>query len=246
MKTLLVANRKGGVGKTTTAIAISTVLSMAGKRVLVVDLDTQGHLQFGIGINKASKGGIHRAMIKNDVTQLVGKTSYKNLSIIPASINFDTSELANDKTVLAKLLKNVENDFDVCIIDSPPTSDILVNSAMLAADFVITPMQTEYLSLVGTVQFLKLFYQNAKKTEKKFKFLGVVPTMYNSSIVEHKNIIEELKNIIGENKILQSIRKDIKVSESFRGGKPIFYTNEHSRGKDDYLKLVESIRHHFD
>ena len=186
MKTILIANRKGGVGKTTTAINLSCVIAKE-YRVLLIDLDTQSHLQYGFGFKKRFAKGIHQSLKEKSLDGAICHSGFENLDFIPADINFDVSALPNEKSRLLKLLKedDIDKKYDFCIIDTPPTSDILIFNALIASDYLLVPMQTEYLGLVGVLQFLKMFYENASKLRTNFKFLGVVPTLYNPSIKEH-------------------------------------------------------------
>ena len=238
MKTVLISNRKGGVGKTTTTINIASVLAKKGYKTLIVDLDTQSHIQFGLGVKKPLKG-IHSALVKNEnIENYLQKSVFKNLYFVPADMNMDTN-LQIDENLLREKLKDL--NFDYCLIDTPPTNDLMLKSAMIASDFVIVPMQTEYLGYVGAIQFLKLFYKMASNINTNFTFLGVVPTLYNKSIKEHNQIIKQLQKKLGNEKVLPPIRKDFKLSKSFIKGKPIIYFDEKSRGAKDYEKLSDEI-----
>lgn len=243
MKTLLISNRKGGVGKTTTAVNLGAFIAKKGYKVLLVDLDTQGHLQIGLGYKKKFKKGIHSALKEKKLDKTIQKTTFENLFFVPADINYDISNLDIPKTSLKKILRksSIKNYFDLCIIDTPPTSDILLNNAMIASDYVIVPMQSEYLSYIGAIQFLKLFYETASKLNTKFTLLGVVPTLYNKSIKEHNEIIEKLKEKLGQERVLTPIRKDFKLSLAFNEGKPVCFFDNRCRGAKDYKNLSEKI-----
>jgi len=241
MKTILITNRKGGVGKTTTSINIAYGLALSGKKVLLIDLDTQGHIQYGLGINHIFNYGIHKALNgeKIDIKFLIQKTKIKNLFFIPADINYNSSLLQN-KNSLKKFLRKVDKHFDICIIDTAPISDTILEMSIIASNYIIVPMKTEYLGLIGTIQFIKIFYKIVSKLKKDFELLGILPTFYNKSIKEHNEILNELEKIVGKNKLLSPIRKDIKVTKIFKSGIKSFY-NEHSRGLEDYKKVVDEI-----
>ncbi|NPA55497.1 MAG: ParA family protein [Epsilonproteobacteria bacterium] len=241
MITILITNRKGGVGKTTTTLSIAAEFAQRGYKTLLIDLDTQGHIQYGLGIKHDFEYGIHKAIQKEDIDikLIVQKSKMKNLYFIPANINYNSSLLQNKKT-LKKLLRKVKDEYDFCIIDTAPMSDTVLEMAILASDYVIVPMKTEYLGLVGTVQFVKIFYKIASRLKTDFKLLGVLPTFYSKSIKEHKETIDKLASIIGKDKILPPIRKDIKLTHIFKNGLKSI-AKEHSRGKDDYTLVVDEI-----
>lgn len=243
MKTILVSNRKGGVGKSTTAINLAAYIGKSGYKVLLIDLDTQSHLQFGLGFKKRFKKGIHKILKNGDLENAIQKTPFLNLFFIPADINYDTSKLNCKVNRLKTILEVIEKvyDFDFCIIYTPPTSDKILNNAMCASNCVVVPIQTEYLGYIGALKFLKLFYKTASKLNVKFTFLGIVPTLYSKSIKEHNEIINHLKEKLGKNRVLIPIRKDFKLSQSFSKGKPISYLDRRCRGAKDYEQLSKII-----
>ena len=237
MKTLLITNRKGGVGKTTTTLNIAFNLAKT-KKVLIIDLDTQGHIQYGLGIRHNFELGIHKALIEDiDIKYLIQKTNYKNIYFIPANINFNSSLIQNTEKLKHILTKR---DFDLCIIDTAPISDSMLEMAIKASDFIIVPMKTEYLGLVGTLQFIKIFYKMASRLNKELKFLGVLPTLYNKSIKEHNEILKKLEEVVGKKRVLHPIRKDVKITNIFKSGIRKI-SKEHSRATQDYKKIAEYI-----
>lgn len=242
MLTILVTNRKGGVGKTTTSLNLSACFAKRGLRTLVVDLDTQGHVQYGLGFKKPFEKNIHES-IQNKISlhHFVVKSKHENLSFIPAGINSITRYDKINKKRLKKLLKPLSNDYDICIIDTAPTNDSSLQMALCAADFVLIPMQTEFLGLMGAIQFLKLFYTTASKLNTNFKLLGIVPTMFMASIKERNAILKELTDTVGQKRVLPAIRKDAKLSSAFCAGVPASLLDEHSRGKEDYENLCEAV-----
>ena len=244
MKTILVTNRKGGVGKTTTSVNLAVSLASKGFEVLMIDLDTQGHIQVGLGLGSDYPISIHDMLkVGKFYKDSVQKTSIPTLDIIPAHINFDISELDSKSDKLKKIFRKlkVKHSYDFCIIDTPPTSDILLKNALKVSDYALIPMQCEYLSFVGVIQFLRIFYKNSISVKSDIELLGVVPTMFNRSIKEHKEILNKLTLEIGEKRVLPSIRKDIKLSQTFLEGVPVLISSPRSRGATDYEALSLDI-----
>ncbi|MEA3290174.1 MAG: ParA family protein [Campylobacterota bacterium] len=237
MKTILVTNRKGGVGKTTTSVNLAFNIASKGYEVLLIDLDTQGHLQTGLGVNDHFVLGIHDMLkMGKFYKNAVQNTAVPTLDFIPAHVNFDISELASESAKLKKLFRKIKQkkDYDFCIIDTPPTSDILLKNALKVSDYALVPMQCEYLSLVGVLQFLRIFYKNSISVKSDIELLGVVPTMYNKSMIEHTEILDKLELSIGKDKILPSIRRDIKLAKAFVDGIPLCKSEPKARGAIDY------------
>ena len=244
MKTILITNRKGGVGKTTTTVNLAASLGILGLRVVVIDLDTQSHAQYGFGFKEPFSKGIHNAIRKKKkLNKIVHKTEYENVSLIPADINFDISQIGQDDKQLAKSIEKskLEDSFDVCIIDTPPTSDVLLLSALAISDVAIVPLKTEFLGAIGVNQFLKLFYASASKINPELELLGILPTMYNASMQEHTRIIEDAIQKVGRKRVLAPIRNDIKLSVAFMEGKPIAYLDARCRGSRDYNNLAVTV-----
>ncbi len=243
MITVLVANRKGGVGKTTTSVNLAAWLGKMGKKTLLIDLDTQGHLQYGLGFGKPFAKGVHSILADGNALEIIHMTEFENLDLMPASINFDVSLLGGNKSLLKKKFEEskIGDIYDICIIDTPPTSDTIIFNALSVGDFALIPMQTEYLGLIGVMQFLKIFYKMAPQINSDFKLLGIVPTMFNKSMKEHKAIIEELKKYVGKNRVFKPIRKDFTLSDTFAKGKPILYVDKRCRGSQDYKELAVDV-----
>ena len=241
MTTILITNRKGGVGKTTTVLCIANELVNRGYKTLLVDLDTQGHIQYGLGVKHDFKYGIHTLLQDKtiDMDFVIQESKVKNLHFIPANINYNSSLLQNKKA-LKKRLGQIDEKYDICIIDTAPMSDTILQMAIFASDYVLVPMKSEFLGLVGTIQFIKIFYKTASKLKTSFKLIGILPTLYNKSLKEHKEIVEKLQTIVGKNRVLPPIRKDIKMTNIFKNG--IYnIAKSHARGEEDYKKVVDMI-----
>lgn len=244
MKTILITNRKGGVGKTTTTVNLAVNIASKGFEVLVIDLDTQGHVQVGLGLGSSYPITIHDMLkVGKFYDDSIQQTNIPTLDIIPAHINFNISDLDSKSDKLKKIFRKIKTkkNYDFCIIDTPPTSDILLKNALKVSDYALIPMQCEYLSLIGVLQFLRIFYKNAISVKSDIKFLGVVPTMFNRSMPEHKEILKKLELEIGNDKVLTSIRKDIKLAKAFVDGVPLSQSLPRSRGAIDYGQLCSQI-----
>ena len=146
MKKILITNRKGGVGKTTTTINLAYFFAKKGYRTLIIDLDTQGHIQYSLGVKANFEYGIHSFLNGEDIKikHIIHKSNIKNLYFIPAKIN--ANHTVKDKNLLKQGLERL--NFDICLIDTAPSSDDLLESAVIASDYVIAPMKCEYLGLV--------------------------------------------------------------------------------------------------
>lgn len=244
MKSILITNRKGGVGKTTTSVNLAAWLGIMGYKVLVIDLDTQSHIQYGFGFTKPFSRGIHSAMAKGyDLNSLIEKVPFKNLSFIPADINYDINSITQNSSLLHELIKRakIKKRFDICIVDTPPTSDILLSNALMVSDGAIVPLKAEFLGALGVSQFLKIFYATASKINPELKLLGVLPTMFNRSMKEHKLIINNVEKKVGKQRLFKPIRNDIKLSIAFVKGKPISYMDKRCRGNRDYQILAKDV-----
>ncbi len=244
MKTILVTNRKGGVGKTTTSVNLAVNIASKGFEVLIIDLDTQGHIQVGLGLGQNYSITIHDMLkVGKFYKDSIQQTSIPTLDIIPAHINFDISELDSKSDRLKKIFRKIKTkkQYDFCIIDTPPTSDILLKNALKVSDYALIPMQCEYLSYIGVLQFLRIFYKNSISVKSNIEFLGVVPTMFNRSMPEHKDILAKLELEIGTNKVLPAIRKDVKLAKAFIDGVPLAISSARSRGAIDYEQLSSYI-----
>ncbi len=238
---ILVTNRKGGVGKTTSTLNLASEFVKKGHKVLIVDLDTQGHIQYGLKFKKKFQYGIHSALLNKDINieSIIQHTNIENLDFIPADVNYNSS-LLQKKKALKNRLRKLDKNYDICLIDTAPMSDTVLEMAIFASDYVIVPMKTEYLGLIGTMQFIKIFYSIASKLKTDFTFLGVLPTLYNKSIKEHNETLDELTKIIGANRVFEPVRKDTKLTTIFKNGIKLL-DNEHSKGIEDYKKNSEKI-----
>ncbi len=245
---LSVTNRKGGTGKTTTCVNLAAEFSAKGFKTLLIDLDTQGHAAWGVGFKDEHdfKYTIHHLFEYKDFSldKCIYETKFENLYIAPAN----SSYMPNTSTQYDVIrLKDAIYDYVVdkqierIIIDTPPTLDIFLMSALACSNVVIIPFLPHFLSVVGVKQMVKLFYKTAIQYNNKLKLLGLVPIMINRRLKMHKEVIEKLTKSFGKNRILRPIRSNVKLAEAFNAGMPIRYYAPKSAGAMDYFLLAEDI-----
>lgn len=242
--TLAVTNRKGGSGKTTTAVNLAAELAARGQRVLLVDADSQGHCALGLGVSvPAHKGSVHDLFRESQVTgaELVVPSRQPGLDLIPADTRFDGQLPYQDKNLLAQALRPLQKEYDVVIIDTPPSADCLLINALNAATGVLIPLVPQVLGSAGVRQLSQLFYQVASQGRPDLKLMGLVPIMCDRQVPSHARVLTELSLTFGNQRILRGIRTDIRLAEAFGAGQPIREYAPRSRGAMDYFMLAETL-----
>ena len=244
--TIVVSNRKGGTGKTTVSVNIAAELAVLGRRVLLVDLDSQSHCAVGLGI-KICKGmptahDIFRHA-DNRLTTAVQQTGYDNLSLAPADPLFDHGEGIRDEEILKRALTENEimKNFDVVILDTPPTHDILLLNALTAANWVVVPYLPHPLASEGARQLMRVLFKIISGSNHQLKLAGFLPMMANDNIRIHRKINGDVAHQFGASRMLPVIRSDIRLAESFGAGKPIRYYAPKSRAAEDFAQLGTRI-----
>lgn len=247
---IAIANQKGGVGKTTTAINLSACLAEAGKSVLVIDMDPQGNCTSGFGLRKNE--------IENTVYELIlGQSSLKqciydvedqeNLQIIPSNVNLAGAEIElldieNDREyILRNEIDYVKDDYDFIMIDCPPSLNLLTVNAMTTADSVLVPIQCEYYALEGISQLIHTIDLVKDRLNEKLRIEGVVFTMYDA----RTNLSSEVVNNVKENlntRIFQTIiPRNVKLAEAPSHGLPINLYDSRSAGAESYRNLAKEV-----
>ncbi|MBD3767393.1 MAG: ParA family protein [Gammaproteobacteria bacterium] len=245
---LTISNRKGGTGKTTTAVNIAAEAAIRGGRVLLVDLDTQGHsnLGFGIAVSKgqATAHDIFRANARLGVlATAIVETNLPGLSLVPADHTFDGLDSIRDMDRLRRelALPEISQRFDLIILDTPPSLDILLMNAMAAANAVLIPVLPHILSSEGVKQLIRLFFKIATSVNADLKLMGFVPVMLNLRTGLHRDVMNSLSTQYGKERIFRGIRSDISLAEAFGKGQPIQHYDPKSRGAQDYRYLWEEM-----
>lgn len=247
MKVITVCNRKGGMGKSTTVVNLARQWSLAGKKVLVVDLDSQGHASLGLLGSEYSTQrhqGVHsliNGQIKK-ITESLIHSDFDNLALIPADFNFNESKLVDDITQLKQHLQQLpQNTYDRVIIDTPPSLSNALLSALAASDWVLIPFIPHALSLQGIMQLSELFKEIATQHNPSLKLIGLLPVMEDRHIRLQNRVLNTLSNRFGSHKLLRGIKTNIKLAEAFEQGSPIQDYAPSCRGAMDYYMLAHDL-----
>ena len=253
-KIISLVNQKGGVGKTTSSINLASSLGVLKKRTLLIDLDPQGNTTTGVGINKAEINKSIYDLLIDEATldEVMVKTKYKNLYVIPATINLagvdieliDKSKL--DPTFvkgaqLKKYLDEIKDAFDFIIIDCPPSLGILTTNALTASDSVIIPVQCEFYALEGIMQLLNTIRLAQKNLNPKLTIEGVLLTMLDSRTNLGLEVVEDIRSYFKESVYDTIIPRLVRLSEAPSHGEPILVYDPQSRGTEAYLNLAKEV-----
>lgn len=247
-KVIAIANQKGGVGKTTTAVNLSSCLAFKGKKVLVIDIDPQGNTTSGLGIDKKSiKKSIYDVII-NDVPleSTLLDTSIENLKISPSNIQLAGAEVElvsffSRETRMKTALESERPKYDFIIIDCPPSLGLLTVNSLTAADTILVPIQCEYYALEGLSQLMNTVKLVQKHLNPKLEVEGVVLTMFDARTNLSIQVVEEVKKYF-KNKVYKTIiPRNVKLSEAPSFGLPIILYDPKSKGAECYLDLAQEV-----
>ena len=244
---IAIANQKGGVGKTTTAVNISTTLAKLGKKVLLIDGDPQGNATSGVGIDKDTEISLYDAIIGDvDLKTTLQPTVVKNLLVCPSNMNLAGAEVElvsqmSREFRLKEKLDEVKDDFDFIFIDCPPSLGLITVNAFTAADSVLIPVQCEYYALEGLQQLLNTISLVKKHLNKNLEIEGAVLTMYDIRTNLSNQVVKEVKKHFDDKVYKTVIPRNIKLSEAPSYGMPISIYDPKSKGAKCYEKLSKEI-----
>ncbi len=242
LQVIAVCNRKGGAGKTTTAVNLAVELATLGCRVLLVDLDSQGHCAVGLGV-KVANGDTTAHSIFTDplakIAKAVVATDYAHLFLAPADQLFEHGSGVRDELRLQQALRDPEitAQFDVVIVDTPPSLDLLLINALCSAKWVLVPYVPHPLSYEGIRQLMRVMFRVMSKQNPDLKILGFLPMTAAAHIRQHRSVTSDVSRQFGAHRVLSGIRSDIKLAEAFAVGKPIRAYAPQSRGAQDFADL---------
>ena len=242
-----IANQKGGVGKTTTAVNVSSMLAKKGKKVMLIDCDPQGNATSGLGIEKDGEYSLYDVLINEvDIRQTLQDTCIKTLKICPANMNLAGAEveLVNQMSREQRMktaLEEVKGEFDFVIIDCPPSLGLVTLNAFTASDSVLIPVQCEYFALEGLGQLLNTINLVKKHLNKDLEIEGAVLTMYDMRTNLSNQVVKEVKKYFGDRVYKTVIPRNVKLSEAPSYGMPIILYDDKSKGARCYEKLTKEI-----
>ena len=245
---IAIANQKGGVGKTTTSINLSSCIAEKGKRVLVIDIDPQGNTSSGLGIDKNNvENTVYELMLgEAELKDCIMVEVYPNLSVLPSNINLAGAEieligLENQQFILKTQIDKIRYEYDFIIIDCPPSLNLLTINSMTTADAVLVPIQCEYYALEGLSQLIHTVNLVKERLNPGLEMEGVVFTMYDSRTNLSTQVVEDVKNHLDQRIFKTLIPRNIRLAEAPSYGMPINMYDSKSAGAEAYMMLAEEV-----
>ncbi len=250
-KVIAIANQKGGVGKTTTAVNLSASLVQEGRNVLIIDVDPQGNTTSGIGVNKGDIDRcIYNVLVEDaDADEIIVPTATENLDILPSTIQLAGAEIELVSTIsrevrLKNAIEHIRDRYDYIIIDCPPSLGLLTLNSLTAADSVVIPVQCEYYALEGLSQLLNTVRLVQKHLNHDLKIEGVLLTMLDARTNLGIQVIEEVKKYFRDKVFETIIPRNVRLGEAPSHGQSIVTYDPRSRGAEVYSELAKEVISH--
>lgn len=249
-RTIVIANQKGGVGKTTTAINLSASLAKLGKQVLIIDMDPQGNTTSGFGVDKEKTAqSVYDLLLGEcEITDAIIPNVFERLSLLPSNIDLAAAEIEligieEKEFILKKALDQVKENYDFIMIDCPPSLNLLTINSMCAGDTVLVPIQCEYYALEGLTQLMHTIQLVKDRLNPDLEIEGVVFTMYDARTNLSLQVVENVKNNLNQNIYKSIIPRNVRLAEAPSYGMPITEYDPKSTGAESYLLLAEEVIH---
>jgi len=247
-KTIAIANQKGGVAKTTTAVNLSAWLSLMGQKVLLIDIDPQGNASTGVGVDKEAVESCIYDVVINSVPlkEVIITSAVENLDLVPATIELAGAEIelvgvAEREYVLKKALAEVKDSYEFIFIDCPPSLGLLTINALTAADSLLIPIQCEYYALEGLGQLLNTFQRVQQNLNKDLVLEGVLLTMFDGRTNLSIQVVDEVKKHFKDKVFRTIVPRNVRLSEAPSHGKPVMVYDRRSKGSEAYQELAKEV-----